>query len=124
MEVQAGEGIEVPARRDLGGNQQRGKFFEKSQLANLVEVDKGPGVDDKSISSRTIPAWIPNTIGTGQFPLYGVEVSHKANDPAVLGAYLALQESQKPESLENPQLVMAVGNGEITLSRRMCRGTR
>lgn len=43
--------------------------------------------------------------------IYGVEKTVSANDPAVLGAYLSLQEPAKPEGTENPHLVMAVGNG-------------
>ena len=45
--------------------------------------------------------------------IYGITASSRANDPACLGAYLALQESSQPEGPENPHLVMAVGNGEM-----------
>jgi hypothetical protein len=45
--------------------------------------------------------------------LYGVAKTAKENDKAVLGSYLALQESQEPASDDNPHLVMAVGNGEM-----------
>ena len=43
--------------------------------------------------------------------IYGITPSNKANDPAILGAYLQLQESTEPASNDNPHLVMAVGNG-------------
>ena len=43
--------------------------------------------------------------------LYGVAPSTRANDPAILGAYLQLQESMQPAGADNPHLVMAVGNG-------------
>jgi hypothetical protein len=45
--------------------------------------------------------------------IYDVELTSKANDPAVLGAFLALQESTKQVSDANPYLIMAVGNGEM-----------
>jgi hypothetical protein len=45
--------------------------------------------------------------------IYGIRRSTVANDPACLGAYLGLQESNLPYSSENPHLVMAVGNGEM-----------
>jgi hypothetical protein len=43
--------------------------------------------------------------------IYGVEPSAQANDPKVMGAYLGLQEGGSPYSVDNPNLVMAVGNG-------------
>ena len=45
--------------------------------------------------------------------VYGVRPTRKANDPAVLGAYLAVQNPAVPASTANPQLVMAVGNGDM-----------
>jgi hypothetical protein len=36
-----------------------------------------------------------------------------ATDPRCLGAYLSLQEPSKPAGLDNPHLVMAVGNGDM-----------
>ena len=45
--------------------------------------------------------------------IYGVAPSSVPNDPKILGAYLALQESNEPAGSENPHLVMAVGNGEM-----------
>lgn len=45
--------------------------------------------------------------------LYGIERAGVENDPAVLGVYLGPQESSKPASVDNPILVMAVGNGEV-----------
>ncbi len=43
--------------------------------------------------------------------IYGVEISTRPNDPKIMGAFLALEESTLPYSVENPNLVMAVGNG-------------
>ena len=43
--------------------------------------------------------------------LYGIAPCARANDPAILGAYLSLQEPAQPADLDNPHLVMAVGNG-------------
>ncbi len=46
--------------------------------------------------------------------IYGAQPTAKANDPAVLGAYLSVLEPNKaPESTSNPSLVTAVGNGEM-----------
>ncbi len=45
--------------------------------------------------------------------IYGVAPSIVANDSAVLGSYLALQESTEAPSVENPYLVSAVGNGKM-----------
>jgi hypothetical protein len=45
--------------------------------------------------------------------IYGVTASRTANDPAVMGAYLALQSPATPASTANPHLIMAVGNGEV-----------
>lgn len=45
--------------------------------------------------------------------IYGIEPTSRANDPACLGAYLALSESTQPHSLGNPHLIMAAGNGEM-----------
>jgi hypothetical protein len=49
----------------------------------------------------------------GHEPLYGVKRTAKANDPAVLGAYLGILETQQPYGLSNPYQVMAVGNGDM-----------
>jgi len=46
-------------------------------------------------------------------PVYGITKSTIPNDPAVLGAYLSLQEPSKPVSSDNSHLVMAVGNGDM-----------
>ena len=46
-------------------------------------------------------------------PVYGAQVTTAANDPAVLGSYLALIEPTQPRSVENPELIMAVGNGDM-----------
>ncbi|HEU4435897.1 MAG TPA: hypothetical protein VFR89_00430, partial [candidate division Zixibacteria bacterium] len=45
--------------------------------------------------------------------IYGIKRSSIPNDPACLGSYLALSESGKPYSSENPHLIMAVGNGDM-----------
>ena len=46
-------------------------------------------------------------------PIYGVTLASVANDPRCLGAYLAPQDSAKSMSVENPLLIMAVGNGDM-----------
>ncbi len=45
--------------------------------------------------------------------IYGIQPTSRANDPACLGAYLALSETTRPHSLGNPHLIMAAGNGEM-----------
>jgi len=45
--------------------------------------------------------------------IYGIRKSSLPNDPACLGSYLALSEPDQPFSLENPHLIMAVGNGDM-----------
>ncbi len=47
--------------------------------------------------------------------LYGVKKSQRANDPAIMGAYLARQHAASANLSEsvNPHLVEAVGNGEM-----------
>lgn len=45
--------------------------------------------------------------------IYGVAKTAVANDSKVMGAYLALQESNKAYDESNPHLIMAVGNGEM-----------
>ncbi len=45
--------------------------------------------------------------------VYGVAKTAVANDSKVMGAYLALQESNKAYDESNPHLIMAVGNGEV-----------
>lgn len=46
-------------------------------------------------------------------PIYGIQPSQRANDPGCLGAYLGLQDPSKPQTLDNPHQVMAVGNGDM-----------
>lgn len=46
-------------------------------------------------------------------PIYGIEPSHKANDPRCLGAYLAILDPASAASSDNPHQVMAVGNGDL-----------
>jgi len=48
--------------------------------------------------------------------LYGVEITTKKNDPAVLGAYLTLHELLSVPGLVNPHLVMSEGNGEAWIA--------
>ena len=48
--------------------------------------------------------------------LYGMKVATEANDPQIMGSYLALQESSKAHDEHNPHLVMAVGNGEVWIA--------
>jgi hypothetical protein len=43
--------------------------------------------------------------------IYGIRPSTLPNDPKTMGAYLGLQESGLPYSVDNPHLVMGVGNG-------------
>lgn len=45
--------------------------------------------------------------------LYGIEYSQKPNDKRVLGSYSGLLESTNSYSVDNPHLVMAVGNGKM-----------
>lgn len=45
--------------------------------------------------------------------VYGVTKTTVANDSKVMGAYLALQESNRAFDESNPHLIMAVGNGEM-----------
>ncbi len=45
--------------------------------------------------------------------VYGVVPSSAANDEACLGAYLARQEPSQPAGPDNPDLIMAVGNGDM-----------
>ncbi|MCH8860721.1 MAG: hypothetical protein IH843_06265, partial [Thaumarchaeota archaeon] len=51
--------------------------------------------------------------------LYGVSITQKKNDPAILGAYLALQDSSSSRHHEDDQsgvskhLIMSVGNGDV-----------
>lgn len=49
----------------------------------------------------------------GAEPIYGVKITQKANDDKILGSYLGLLESNKPQSESNPSLIMAVGNGDM-----------
>ena len=47
-------------------------------------------------------------------PTYGMRKTTGANSPTVLGSFLALQEPLQPhDPIENPYLVMAVGNGDM-----------
>ena len=46
-------------------------------------------------------------------PYYGITKTAKANDPAVLGSFLAPLDPSKPVSMDNPDQVMSVGNGDM-----------
>ena len=43
--------------------------------------------------------------------IYGIQPATRPNDPKTMGAFLGIQESSLPYSVDNPNLVMAVGNG-------------
>ncbi|HOX96895.1 MAG TPA: hypothetical protein PL066_00875, partial [bacterium] len=45
--------------------------------------------------------------------IYGVDITTKANSKDVLGSYLSIQTPKEELSVENPALVMAVGNGDM-----------
>jgi len=47
--------------------------------------------------------------------LYGVSITQKKNDPAILGAYLGLLDSSLPQ-IQSPHLVMAEGNGDVWIA--------
>ena len=49
----------------------------------------------------------------GAEPFYGIAASNHANDPRCLGVYLGPVEPAKPQALDNPHQVMAVGNGDM-----------
>jgi hypothetical protein len=48
--------------------------------------------------------------------LYGIDVTAVENDSKVMGAFLAPQEGNRAVSIDNPLLVMAVGNADIWVS--------
>jgi len=51
---------------------------------------------------------------SGSEPTYRVVRTAQENDPAVFGSYLALMEPEQPhDPIENPHLIMAVGNGDM-----------
>jgi len=45
--------------------------------------------------------------------LYGVTESTQANDPKIMGTYLAIIDKGTEQSLDNPHQIMAVGNGAM-----------
>jgi hypothetical protein len=49
-------------------------------------------------------------------PIYGIAKTTTANSPDVLGAYLSTQNPLVGASLNNPELIMAAGNGEIWIA--------
>ncbi|MCC7437653.1 MAG: hypothetical protein IT211_04080 [Armatimonadetes bacterium] len=69
--------------------------IEKGTLVSMTEHNKhGQGLPSSEI-------------------IYGIAPTSKANDPAVLGAYLSVREPGQVSNTTNPSLVMAVGNGEM-----------
>ncbi len=48
-------------------------------------------------------------------PLYEVSQTAVPNDPHVLGSYLQRREPSKPLGVDNPDLITAVGNGDVWL---------
>lgn len=69
--------------------------IEKGTLVSMTEHNKhGQGLPSSEI-------------------IYGIAPTSKANDPAVLGAYLSVREPEQVSNTTNPSLVMAVGNGEM-----------
>ncbi len=71
------------------------EVLERGELVSLTGINRNAHDDPKSEV------------------IYGIKRSSIANDPACLGSYLGLQEPNLPPSLDNPFLVMAVGNGEM-----------
>jgi hypothetical protein len=49
-------------------------------------------------------------------PIYGIVKSQTADQPNILGAYLAPLNPGSPYSTDNPELVMAAGNGDIWIA--------
>jgi hypothetical protein len=49
-------------------------------------------------------------------PIYGITKSSTANSPYVLGAYLATTNPSNPASVDNPELIMAAGNGDLWIA--------
>jgi hypothetical protein len=45
--------------------------------------------------------------------IYGIVKTSRKNSSSILGSYLAILESTKPASSDNPHLVTAVGNGDV-----------
>jgi len=75
-------------------------------------------------------AWSPEVLETGHLVtltddnkhlhdnpqseiLYGITQTTTANDQKVMGAYLDKLEGSKPHTVDNPKLVMAVGNADL-----------
>jgi len=75
---------------------------------------------DEEISTGTLVSLTGNNKYHHDNPeseiLYGVTQSSMKNDPAILGAYLALQEPSLVSGPENPHLIMAVGNGDVWIA--------
>jgi hypothetical protein len=49
-------------------------------------------------------------------PYYGITKTSTANSPNVLGAYLSTQDPNNPSGLDNPELIMAAGNGDVWIA--------
>lgn len=74
-------------------------------------------IADRPIEKGTLVSMTGNNQNASGLPsseiIYGIAPTSKANDPAVLGAYLSVREPEQASSKNNPSLVMAVGNGEM-----------
>ncbi|NDG33593.1 hypothetical protein EB118_26495, partial [bacterium] len=49
-------------------------------------------------------------------PYYGITRAATANSPNILGAYLGTTDPTTPASLDNPELIMAAGNGDVWIA--------
>ncbi|NDD85826.1 hypothetical protein EBZ38_16315 [bacterium] len=49
-------------------------------------------------------------------PYYGIARAATANSPNILGAYLGTTDPSTPASLDNPELIMAAGNGDVWIA--------
>jgi|GEM_PF-2314617 len=49
-------------------------------------------------------------------PFYGITKTALANSPNVLGSYLGRFDPSTPASLDNPELIMAAGNGDVWIA--------
>jgi hypothetical protein len=49
-------------------------------------------------------------------PYYGITRAATANSPNILGAYLGTTDPSTPASLDNPELIMAAGNGDVWIA--------
>ena len=114
--------------------------FNRSNDGSVVEFSSGGTVQgDISISGATVSynaftgshyALTNDTLNEGEIvtnggvasyfhgatagePLYQVSRTQLANDPNVLGSFLQKHDADQPQSVDNPNLIAAVGNGEV-----------